>query len=117
MEHAFGGELMRDNLRAVAALIAVAMVAIVMRVHHCIDFRRRFRLGFAHRVQHVARQGHVEQRVDEKRLSTIDDETCIGPAPAAIGLQPGIAAIAEIVQTFRILKPAQAQTHDFLPKR
>ena len=111
MAHTLDGELVRDDLRALAALVAVAVIAIVMRVDDGADLRCCLRFRLFHCVEHLARQRHVEQRIDQEAFTAIHDEPGIRPAPTAIRLQPGIAAVAEIVQTLGVLKPAQTQTH------
>jgi len=108
MRHRLLRELVGDDLGTLAAFVAVAMVAIVMRVDDGLDLRRRDRLGLAHRREHLARQRHVEERVDDERFALIDDEARIRPAPAAIGLKPGIGAIAQVVKTLCVLVAAEA---------
>ena len=109
--HMFRRGPMRDDLRVRTAAISVAVVAIVMRVHHHIDV-----LGCLVRVgigrQHVAGQRHIEKRVDNERLIIIDDKAGVRPAPAAIGLQPSISAIAKLMQAFFISEFRMSYSHD-----
>ena len=116
MAHGLDGELVGDDLGAAATFVAIAMVAIVMGVDDGSDRRRRLGFGLAHGCQHLAGQRHVEQRVDQEGLAAVDDQAGVRPAPAAIGLQPGIAAIAEIVQALGVLKLAEAESHDLPPQ-
>ena len=87
---------MGNNLRIRAAAIAVTMVAIMMRINDLIDLLGG-RCGIGIGGQHVLRQRHIEQRIDDKGLVIIDNQTGIGPAPAAIGLQPRISAITDLM--------------------
>jgi hypothetical protein len=100
---------MGDDLGPLAAGIAEAVVAVVMAVDQHVDVRRRLRLGGFHGRQHVAGQGNVEQGVDQQGLVAIDDQAGVGPAPAAVRLQPGVAAVAKIVQSLRVGEAAKTQ--------
>lgn len=59
--------------------------------------------GGAHAGQHFGRQGKIEQGIDQEALEPVGDQPGIAPAPAAVGLQPGEAAVAEIVQTLAVV--------------
>ena len=50
-----------------------------------------------HRVKHVLRDTQSHQGINQQGLAPALDETRVAPAPCAIGLKPGVAAIAEIV--------------------
>ena len=73
-----------------------AVVAVAVRVHRRVD---RAALGDApHRVEHVARELEVEQRVDEQRCPVRRDQARVAPAPGAVGLQVGVQPVPELVE-------------------
>ena len=51
-----------------------------------------------HRIEHLLRDLQVEERVDEERLVTIDDQPGVAPAPRARQLRVRENAVPEIVQ-------------------
>ena len=93
MRHGSGRFLARDDFGADDKLIAVPMIAIVMRVKDGADARVA---GAGETVKHGARVRQVEHGVDEQRFAAVGDETRIGQAPAAIRLQIGEAALSQI---------------------
>ncbi len=91
-----------NDLRLRTASVAVAMVAVRMRVDDGADLARADPGRVLHRRQHVARQRHVEQRIDQQRRLPVTDQPRIRPAPAAIRLQPGIEPVADILEALGI---------------
>ena len=77
-----------DDLGAGHQLVAVAVVAVGVRVHERADPRGRGRHG-PQVLEHPSGEGEVEQRVDEQRCVAVGDEPGVRPAPAAVGLQVG----------------------------
>lgn len=75
------------------------MVPVGMRVHDLVDVLGRWH-GFAHLEQHVACEFQVKQRIDQQRLVAVDDQPSVAPAPTAVGLQPGVLAVANFMQAF-----------------
>ena len=57
----------------------------------------------------VPGEPEVEERVHQQTLFAVHDETGIAPAPAAIGLDPGIASRSDLVQAVR--EGANAKCH------
>ena len=55
-----------------------------------------------HGVQHLAGEPQVEQRVDEQRRAVADDQPGVAPAPTAVGLEVGVAAVTEVVQALGV---------------
>ncbi len=100
--HLFGAGARGDDLGILDELVAESVVAVGMGVDQAAD-RFGGRHGGAHLVQHLARELEVEQRVDQQGLVAIGDQAGVAPAPASIGLQPGKAAIAEVVQALGVL--------------
>ena len=86
-----------DDLGAGDEFVAVGVIAVGVRVHQPVDVGGG-RVGVLHRVEHLAGVRQVEQRVDEQRLAAADDQPGVAPAPAAIGLQPGVGVVAEVVE-------------------
>jgi hypothetical protein len=82
----------RHDLGAVDQRVAIAMIAIVMGVEQGADFRAA---GAGESVQHRARMGIIEHRVDQQRLAAVGDKPGIRQAPTAIGLQIGERPVAE----------------------
>ncbi len=60
-----GGRLRRDDLRARDEFVAVAVIAVRMRVDELIDAHAR--RGAFHRGEHLGGEPHVEQRIDQQR--------------------------------------------------
>ena len=83
-------------------MIAVGVIAIGMGVDHLADGRRAKAGRAFHAGQHLGGQLRVEQCVHQRRCAVtgppFHDQPGIGPAPAAIGLQPGEQAVADFVQ-------------------
>ena len=86
--------LRRNDLGTLDQLVTVAMIAVRMCVDEHVNRLRRTRLGGRHGFQHVAGERLVEKRVDDERLVSIHDQTGVAPPPSAVGLQPGVAAVA-----------------------
>ena len=61
------------------------------------------RHGGAHLAQHLAGQFEIEQGIDQQGLVAIDDQPGIAETPAAVGLQVGKAAGAEVVEPLGVL--------------
>ena len=83
-------------------MIAVGVIAIGMGVDHLADARRAKARRALHAGQHLGGQLGVEQCVHQRRRAVtgppFHDQPGVGPAPAAIGLQPGEQAVADFVQ-------------------
>jgi len=97
LQHFLGGCPRGDDLGAPDQLIAECMIAVRMRVHQSADGSRR-RNRVAHGIEHFPRQPKIEQCVDQEIFLSIDDQAGIAPAPAAIRLEVGMTALADIVQ-------------------
>ena len=77
-------------------LVAPAVVAVGVGVDQRVD---RHAVGDRlHRREHVAGQVEIEQRVDEQRRVLAGQQPGVAPAPAAVGLQVGEQAVAELVE-------------------
>ena len=98
----------RDDLRVGDEFVAVAVVAVGVGVDERADVVGRG-LGGAHGLEHIRRERHVEQGIDQQRLALRDDQSGVAPAPAAIGLDPGVTAGSEVVQT--ALERPDSQRH------
>ena len=81
MAHLLVASFRGDDLRALDQFVAEAMVAVGMRIDEGSDLRGGGRLGAMHRVEHLAGQLQVEQRIDQQRLSAIDHQTGVAPSP------------------------------------
>ena len=87
-------------------LVAVDVVGIRVGVH-----QRPEGVGVGDRpdpVEHLPGQREVEQRVDHQRGARPRDQAGVAPAPAAVGLQPGVAALAEVVESSAVVLGAHA---------
>ena len=100
--HLLGAGARSDDLGAGDQLVAERVVAVGMGVDQAADRLRRRHRG-AHPPQHLAGQRQVEQRIDQQGLVAVDDQPGIAKTPAAVGLQPGKAAVAEVVQALGVL--------------
>ena len=49
-------------------------------------------------IEHRLSQRHVVERVDQQRLVVVDDQACVRPTPTAVGLQPRVAALADVAE-------------------
>ena len=85
-----------DDLGAGDELVAVAVVAVGVGVHERADPSGRRGHG-PQVVEHPGGEREVEQRVDEQRRVAVGDEPGVRPAPAAVGLQVGPDAVADLV--------------------
>ena len=81
-------------------LVAERVVAIGVRVD-----QRSDRAGGGDRctegVEHFAGVREIEQRVDQQVFTLIDDQSRVAVTPAAVGLQPCVAPVAEVMQALR----------------
>ena len=100
--HLLGAGARSDDLGAGHELVAESVVAVGVGVDQATDRPGRRHRG-AHLPQHLAGQFEVEQRIDQQCLVAIDDQSGIAEAPAAVGLQPGETAVAEVVQALGVL--------------
>ena len=107
--HLVGGGLRGDDLGAGDEFVAVGVIAVGVRVHQPVDVGGG-RVGVLHRVEHLAGVRQVEQRVDEQRLVAADDQPRVAPAPAAVGLQPGVGAVAEVVEAAFVREARRAES-------
>ena len=98
----------RDDLRVGDEFVAVAVVAVGVGVDERPDVVGGG-LGGAHGLEHIRRERHVEEGIDQQRLALGDDEAGVAPAPAAVGLDPGVTAGSEIVQT--VFERSDSQRH------
>jgi hypothetical protein len=85
LEHFLGGLFGRDDLGIGDKLVAEGVVAVGMGVDECLDLSCRRHL-VPHLVEHFPGQFEIEQRIDQKILVAIDDQSRVAPTPAAIGL-------------------------------
>ena len=95
--HLGRGALGGDDPCSGEQLVAVAVVAVGVRVDERADLRRR-RHRPAHLGEHRLGQRQVEQRVDQQRRLAVADQPGVRPAPAAVGLQVGEDALADLRQ-------------------
>ena len=56
----------------------------------------------AHLGEHLLGERQVEQRVDEQGGVAVDDEARVAPSPAAVGLEVGVEAVADLLQPFAV---------------
>ena len=94
LERSLGGQ----DARALHELVAERVVTIAVRIEECADLVGLWH-SLAHAIEHLARELEVEQRVDKQRVIAVDDQAGVAVAPASVGLEPRVAAVAEIVQT------------------
>ena len=89
-----------DDFGMPAQAIAVAMIAIGMGVDNGADIIRTNTGSIGHDAQHVAGQAGIEQCINQQGLTTVRDQTGIGPAPSAIGLKIGEETVASFIEAF-----------------
>ena len=89
-----------DDLGVLDELVPEPVIAVGVGVH---DGGDRSTGGHRpHTVEHGAGERHVEQGVDEQRSAVADDESGVAPPPAAIGLEPRVATVTELVETLAV---------------
>ena len=97
-----------DDVGAGDELVAVAVVAVGVGVHHGADGRGRRRHG-AELVEHLLGERQVEQRVDEQRRVAVGDQPGVRPAPPAVGLEVGPEPVAHLVGAPRVAPSAEVE--------
>jgi hypothetical protein len=81
-------------------LVAEAVVAVAVGVQRGAD---RPAVGDTpHRVEHVAGEREVEERVDEQRSAVARDQAGVAPAPRPVGLEVGEQPVAELVEPLAV---------------
>ena len=76
--------------------VAIAVVAVAVSVdQRCDRDARKRRLES---VEHRLRQRHVVERVDQQRFVAVDDQAGVRPSPTTVGLEPRVAALADITE-------------------
>ena len=71
-----------------------------VRVTGCID------------VEHLGGELQVEQRVDQQRDAVAHDQPGVAPPPAAVGLEVGVAGVAEFVEALVVRDMTPYSWHD-----
>jgi hypothetical protein len=90
--HRFGRAGGGDDLAAFDTAIAVAVIAVVMRVDERADLCAA---DLPEAVKHGDSVRRVEHGVDQQRLAAIGHQPRVGKSPAAVGLEIGEGAVAE----------------------
>ena len=100
LRHLVRAGLGRDDLRPAEQRVAVRVIAVGVRVDELADIVRLQASRVAHGREHIRRQRFVEQRIDQQRGVTIDDQPRVRPAPAAVRLQIRVEPRADIDEAF-----------------
>jgi hypothetical protein len=86
---------MGDDFRIRNQLIAPEVIPVVMRVHHS-----RYGLPYPRGdgLEHLLRQGQIEEGVDQERLILPGDQPCVAPPEALILLHVPVSPVRELHQ-------------------